>query len=201
MKLFLPIGVTGGAASGKSTAARLLADLLGALLFDADACVGELFGKKEFLERIAALFPETVAQGHILRPLLRERILRNEQDRHQLEAILHPAVYAACEEARTAAAAKGLPLVAEIPLLLETEAQDRFQPIVLVAASPAVQRRRLAQRGLSEAEASALLKAQWSVEKKLPSADYVIWNDGTLAQLTAQVEMLHVRLAPTSSIP
>jgi dephospho-CoA kinase len=157
--------------------------------------VHALFTREEIRDRIAAAFSGAVEGERILRPVLREKILQSTTAREELEAILHPAVYAACEEAHRIAAGKSKQLVAEIPLLLETQAQERFHPIVLVGASPAVQCQRLVGRGLSESAARALLQAQWTFAQKLPLADYVIWNDGSVAQLEAQVHILHRRMA------
>lgn len=185
-----PIAVTGGAASGKSTVAALLRSQLSARLFEADACVHELFTKPAILDQVKRAFPDAVRQGQVQRPILREIILQDASARHHLESILHPAVYAACREEAAHAAAAGQRLVAEIPLLLETGAEKGFYPVVLVAASRAVQEERLRARGIPEGAIAPLLDAQWTVERKLPLADMVLWNDGSRRQLNAQVTLL-----------
>jgi dephospho-CoA kinase len=42
-------------------------------------------------------------------------------------------------------------------------------------------------RGLDEHTVQKFLQAQWPIEAKVERADAVIWNDGSLASLEAQV--------------
>jgi len=55
-------------------------------------------------------------------------------------------------------------------------------------------RRLVRDRGLSEAEAGAMMAAQMSAERKRRGAHHVIENDGALADLDAKVAALHAAL-------
>ena len=62
--------------------------------------------------------------------------------------------------------------------------------VVVVDAYVETQLRRLAERGMDEADARARIAAQATREQRRAAADVVIDNDGDLAGLEAQVERL-----------
>jgi dephospho-CoA kinase len=83
------------------------------------------------------------------------------------------------------------PLVADIPLLVETGRSGDFDAVVVVACDPARQRARLIERdGLSDVEADQRIAAQWPIAQKVRVADYVIRTDGTFEETDAQIEVL-----------
>jgi dephospho-CoA kinase len=67
--------------------------------------------------------------------------------------------------------------------------------VVVVQASLAVRLERLAGRGMSEADARNRIAAQATDEQRRAVADVVIDNDGTLAELRAQVDEAWSRIA------
>jgi dephospho-CoA kinase len=187
------LGITGGIASGKSTFRDLLVKRIDAIVFDADACVSELLEedatvRKEILERI---HPDAYASGRPNRTLLRELIYGDMQKKRVLEEILHPLVRsrrrAEAEEAKLA----GRPFVADIPLLFETGAEAQFDRIITVGCSPETQLTRLCARDALAPEMSKkIIASQMPIEAKISKTHYLIWNDGSLDALTAQVELL-----------
>ena len=79
-------------------------------------------------------------------------------------------------------------VVCDIPLLFERKMTDAFDRIVLVDAPRPVRLERLVrERGLRETEAMEMIVAQMPAELKRARADFVIDNEGTLAQLDARV--------------
>ncbi len=196
----LRIGLTGGIASGKSTAARRFGEL-GAAIVDADEGARALVvagqpARAEIVARFGAGI--LAADGRLDRRALRERVFRDPGSRADLEAILHPRIRT--EMARRAAAATGPYTILVIPLLIEAGPRDDIDRILVVDANEDTQRQRLIERdGGSPELARAMLAAQASRAERLARADDVLPNDGDLAGLHAAVGALHRRYLALAS--
>ena len=82
-------------------------------------------------------------------------------------------------------------MILDIPLLFEAGLTASVDRILLVDAPVTLRRERLVRdRGLSAAEAEAMIAAQWPAEEKRARADWIIENDGTRAMLADQVDAL-----------
>jgi dephospho-CoA kinase len=84
--------------------------------------------------------------------------------------------------------------VAVVPLLYEVGLARDFDRVLCVACSAVTQQERLEARGWSAEEIRLRLQAQWSIEKKMALADFVLWSEGGLDVLAAQVERVLPRL-------
>jgi dephospho-CoA kinase len=176
------LGVTGGAACGKSSFVTALLVLLpGAEAFSADSAVGDLAEKDSGVrsELTRLLGPECLtSEGRYNRPWVRMRAFSDPALRSGLNAIFHPRVRTLWAGLAERARHSNLWLVAEIPLLYETGGEVLCDRVATVACSARVQWRRLTTgRGLDEATASQIRVAQSSLEEKSNRADYLIWND------------------------
>ena len=183
----LNVALTGNIAAGKSAVAQLVRGW-GATVLDADAIVREVQAPGgAVMERIAQRFGQAVVlpDGTLDRSALRRIVMGDAAAREELERIVHPAVYARrAELAREAAARGDRIVVSDIPLLFETGHAEGFDAVVLVdAAEPVRLRRLMEQRGLTEAEALAMIGAQMPASAKRERSDYVIDNDGDRAAL------------------
>jgi len=189
----LAFGLSGGIASGKSTACRILAARCpGGRIFDADACVHQLMAScSVVIGAIAARFgPESILpDGTVDRPFLRRRVFGDVAARRDLEAIVHPRVREECLESLALARTLRASLfVADIPLLFENAFDFGQDGNLLVAAGFPTRRRRLLERGsFDEATADAVIAAQMPQEEKLRLADHVFWNEGPISILQAQL--------------
>lgn len=193
------IGLTGGIAAGKSTVRGLLSAKSGAETFDADKCVHRLLAEDAKLaSEIGKWFGTRYLRqdGRPDRSALRELVFHQADARRKLEGLLHPLVRSAWMTQRDGCFASGRSLLADIPLLYETEAEQFFDEIVVVACTPATQLQRLAARGISPETAQAMLASQWPIGQKVSRADHVVWNDGSLAALSRQTEFLANQLFP-----
>lgn len=184
--------ITGGAGCGKSALLKFLRPLLpSAGLFSADLAVSEALGRKEVFEKLVACFGHAVQvePGVANRPWLRDVVLPDPVLRQKLENILHPPVLEALETSREQASRSGANLfLAEVPLHYEIGSTVSADFVIVVASSRSVQVRRMMEtRGLDEQTVHKFLEAQWPIEAKVERADTVIWNDGSLASLEAQV--------------
>ena len=184
------LGVTGGIATGKSSFTSRLLRHLPAEFFDADACARDLLADDAAIRQaVVAAFGAAVcdAAGNPDRPKLRTLVFDDSLKRRQLEDILHPAIRDRWTERAAQLAREGGWFVVDIPLLFETQAEASFDRIIVVACSPATQRRRLAeQRGLSAALAEKIIASQLDLPAKINQAHHVIWNDSTLTCLERQ---------------
>lgn len=185
----LRIGITGGVATGKSTVARRLFELLRLSvpvdLFSADFESRRLT-ESDFVvqEEIKAAFGVQVfdSEGNLARDRLRELVFHDPVARKTLESILHPRIREAWIN-RTRG--DGL-LLAEIPLLYETGAELYFDRIIVTACSRASQvERMVVERRLLKELAEQIIQAQMDLEEKIRRADWVVWTDCS-PQITAQ---------------
>jgi dephospho-CoA kinase len=186
------VGLTGGIASGKSTVARLFAEL-GVPVVDADEIAREVVMPGEAaLTKLVALFGEDIldTQGHLNREAMRSMVFADDTKRSQLEAVLHPAI--GLRMAQAIAKAKGPYLILMVPLLVETGQHRLVNRVLVVDVPEQVQMARLMQRdGIDESQAQAMLAAQASRAQRLAQAHDVIHNDRSLAKLPEVVHELH----------
>ena len=185
--------ITGGAGCGKSSLAALLQEQLALpqSFFSADLVVAEVMKSDATLKALKAALGIQVLTlpGEVNRQWLRDVVLPDAILRKKLEGVLHPPVLAALELARKEAEKAGANLfLAEVPLHYEIGSTVSADFVIVVASSRSVQVRRMMEtRGLDEQTVHKFLEAQWPIEAKVERADAVIWNDGTLASLEAQV--------------
>lgn len=186
------VGLTGGIASGKSTAAKIL-ESLGAAVVNADTLAREAVepGREAWQEIIAAFGSEILQSDRTLdRQKLRTLIFNNPDARRKLESIIHPRVRALAERRIAEHGAAGYAVVVyEVPLLFEGRLHEWLRPVILIACDIEIQIERLQQRdGLDRVQAQKHIEAQMNLEEKRRLADYVIENNGNLEDLKRQVE-------------
>lgn len=191
------VGLTGGIGSGKSTVAARF-EALGATVVDTDEISRRLTGPGgAAIDRLAAEFGAKylTAEGALDRAAMRRLAFEDPGGRARLEAILHPAIRAAADEALAAAAGPYAMVV--VPLLYETRGYaGRVARVLVVDCPEALQVERTAARsGLAPGEVRAIMAAQWPRWRRLQMADDVVWNGGEPAELEPQCERLHRRYA------
>lgn len=186
------VALTGGLASGKSSAARRFEEL-GVPVIDADVVTRRLVepGAPALAEIVEAFGAEVLDErGRLDRAKMRRRIFRHDGDRRKLESILHPKVRDAMQ---AFAASSDAPYVLfVIPLLVETNRAREMDRIIVVDAPRALQAARTAARDGSPPETiAAMLDAQAARADRLAVADTVIENTGDLATLRKRVDGVH----------
>lgn len=86
-------------------------------------------------------------------------------------------------------------VVEDIPLLVETGQQDRFDVLVVVEAPEEERLRRMGEeRGMDRSEAESRMSAQTTDRERAAAADVVLDNSGTLEELHAQTDRLWTEL-------
>jgi len=186
----LILGLTGSIGMGKSTAARMFADL-GVPVFDADAEVHRLQGPGgALLGPIEAAFPGTTGPDGVWRRKLGGLVFGHPAELARLEAIVHPAVHAA--RGQFLAQHSNAPLVVfDIPLLFEKGLVNEVDRVAVVSVPPHIQRERvMARAGMTEEKFAAIRTAQLPDSEKRARADYVIDSSGPLEQTRKTVVKL-----------
>ncbi|HEY8053279.1 MAG TPA: dephospho-CoA kinase [Steroidobacteraceae bacterium] len=188
------VGLTGGIASGKSTAAKFFG-ALGVPILDSDQIARDVVEPGQPpLERLVARFGASILtpDGHLDRPALRDIVFSDPKARADLEALTHPAIGAALE-ARSASAG-GPYQILVIPLLVEKHLGSQVDRVLVVDCDEALQIRRLRARdGSTPEQAQAILDAQVSRATRLKAADDVITNEADMSAVSEQVAALHAR--------
>ena len=183
----IKIGLTGSIGMGKSTVANMF-ERAGIPVFDADAVVRKMQGPGgSLVSEIGERFPGTVIGGLLDRERLAHAVLDDPDELAALEEIIHPAVRKA-REAFIAKNANAPALVFEIPLLFETAGEGEFDRVIVVSASPEVQRARVLERtGMTVEKLEALLRRQMPDEEKRRRADFIVDTGSNLSTTEAQV--------------
>lgn len=187
----IKVALTGGIGSGKSAAGDFFEDL-GAVVVDADQLARDVIerGTDGFDELVATFGDEILTNGILDRSKLGQIVFADLNARKTLEEIIHPRVAEAFEEIVQSSPADSV-IVYQIPILVETKGQDRFDYIITVEATLENRTARLKNRGLKGYEIDARMKAQASDSERAAIADAVFKNDGDLDQLLRQVENIY----------
>jgi dephospho-CoA kinase len=184
------LGLTGSIGMGKSAVAAMLRGL-GVPVFDADAAVHELQGPGgACIEPIERAFPGTTGPTGVDRQKLGAAVFGNPKALKVLEQIVHPEV---AELRRTFLAdnADAPLIVFDIPLLFEKTGEHGLDAVVVVSASPEMQRERvLARPGMAAEKFEQILKLQVPDAEKRARADYVIDTGVSLAETRHAVQQL-----------
>ncbi len=187
----IKVALTGGIGSGKSTAGDFFEDL-GAVVVDADQLAREVIerGTDGFDELVATFGDEILTNGILDRRKLGEIVFADPKARKTLEEIIHPRVAEAFDGIVQESPADSV-IVYQIPILVETKGEDRFDYVITVESNLDLRIARLKERGMKSYEIDARLKTQASDEQRAAIADLIFKNDGDLDQLLRQVENVY----------
>ena len=191
-------GLTGGVATGKSTAARVFHEL-GAEIIDADR-IGHLQLAKsspafqEIVERFGPVILD--GAGEINRHALGSLVFTDPEKLQQLNSIVHPRIIAEVEKRAAAIAAEDSRrvILVDAALIFEAGIGGRFEKVIVTWCTPQQQIERLMHKGLSREEAEHRIAAQIPVEEKKRRADFVIDSSGPLENTRGQVERIYATL-------
>lgn len=187
----LCIGVTGGIGAGKSTVIDVARES-GAIIFDADAVVHDLYQHDEDVRSaIRGRWGDEVfaSDGSLDRRAIASRVFSDEAERLWLEGMVHPLVAQAwLRTLATAKDAKAELVVAEVPLLFEAGLEGRYDVTIAVSAPESLRVERATSRGDDTDSVRARMAAQLTDADREARADHVLRNDGSPEQFRRQVE-------------
>ncbi len=193
------IGLTGGIASGKSTAARHLENL-GAAVIDADKLGHRAYERdRPAFAQVVSAFGEDVVggDGEIDRKALGGKVFGDQAQLTRLTDIVWPAILAlAKEEIAAAEAAHAGVAVLEAAVLLEAGWQSEVDEVWAVTVAPEVAvARATARDGVAAAAVQARIDAQLTNAERAEKADVVIDNSGSEPALIDKLDRQWRRLA------
>ena len=181
------IGIAGGIGSGKSFVAALFGEL-GCLVIDSDAQVRAAYAEPAVRETLRRWWGDWIytPDGKIDRRAIAAKVFADPAERLRLEALIHPRVAAAREEAMRAAVAAGDPtgslgggpeaFVWDAPLLFETGLNVRCDAVVFVDAPLEARLARVRRRGWDAAELGRRENLQSPLDTKRRLSDDVVTN-------------------------
>lgn len=191
------IGLTGGIASGKSSAGKLLQEKHRLAVLDADRYAREALAPGTTASQaVLNRYGKRVFCGdHLDRKALGEIVFNNPNERLWLEQLVHPVVNQMMDqEIIRLADAKAIVLI--IPLLFETGLDSLCTEIWLVDCDEKQQIERLITRdNCTNQQALARINAQWPLARKRLLADRVINNRNGSDELEIEVAVALNHLA------
>jgi dephospho-CoA kinase len=203
----ITFGLTGGIASGKSTASRTFVSH-GIPMVDADQVARQVVEPGTYgLQEIINLFGESIllADRTLDRIKLGALVFNNpdlelrQRSMHSLNCLMGPLI----QEESTAQIRKlhsqGHPIVGyDAALICEMGNADRYRPLIVVSCPMDTQLARLMSRnGLTRDEAMDRILSQMPLEKRLELADYVIDTSGTVDYSIQQAEEILWKMKST----
>ncbi|HEX9105388.1 MAG TPA: dephospho-CoA kinase [Polyangia bacterium] len=185
------IGLTGGIASGKSTAARALAEL-GARVVDADEIARQIVAPGQpALAEIVRTFGRDMllSDGTLDRKRLGAIVFTDADKRRALNAITHPRIAMETQARLARLRQEDAPVaIYEAALLVENRVHEALDGLIVVVCDEATQLERLMARdGYSEADARARILAQAPIADKIKAATWVVDTGGPLAETKKQL--------------
>lgn len=181
------IGLTGGIASGKTTASNYFLQL-NIPVIDSDHIVKELWeNNQEMIDKVEAFFHLSV-KTYEDRKKLGHLIFHNDQKREALNHMVHPYVFDEIEQLKREYHNSPY-IVIDMPLLIEVGYQELCDYVLVVYVDLETQIKRLVTRdALDRTEAITRIHAQLLLEEKIKHADVILNNNGSLDELYQQID-------------
>ena len=186
----LVVALTGGIGSGKSTVGQIFAQL-GAIVVDSDQLARDVLerGSIGFNEVVAKFGDEILKNGEIDRQLLGSIVFKDPTKRSELEQITHPLIRKAFAEVIARSTSNSI-VINQIPLLVESNHDYKFDHVITVSASEDIRAQRLLKRGLTGVQIRERMQAQATDQMREGIADSVIVNEKSQQEITDQVEKI-----------
>ena len=190
----LIVALTGGIGSGKSTVGQMFAQL-GAIVIDSDQLARDVLerGSLGFDEVVAKFGDEILKNGEIDRQLLASIVFKDPKKRSELEQVTHPLIRKAFAEVVARSESNSI-VINQIPLLVESNHNYKFDHVINISASEAIRTQRLLKRGLAADQIKQRMQAQATDQMRESIADSVITNEADEQNLSEQVEIIWEQL-------
>ena len=189
----LQIGITGGIGSGKSTVARIIAQM-GYPIFDSDKEAKKIMvSDPQVIKQIKDVFGESAYNDKQLnRSFIAQKIFNDSNLKIAINNIVHPAVR---EHFKTWCKNQTTSLVFnESAIMFETGAYTQFDYTILIRAQLDIRIQRVVARdNLTEDEVLKRIQSQWTDIERSKLASFIIDNNAD-SDLQAQTEQVIKKL-------
>ncbi|HUN81590.1 MAG TPA: dephospho-CoA kinase [Phycisphaerae bacterium] len=195
------VGLAGGVGAGKSTVAKILVEL-GAAVIDSDALAHQELNSDEVKATLRQWWGDEIfdPDGAVSHQKLAAIIFGDPQQRHRLEALLHPRIAVRREVliSEYESQPRIRMIVLDSPLLYETDLDLMCDAVIFVDSSlDNRQARSEKQRSWPEGEVARREKSQLALDTKQARADYVCSNNSSPADLRREVERIFAAISTT----
>lgn len=193
------IGLTGGIGSGKTTVAKMFANLK-VPVYNSDLEAKYLMVNSELLQKQikALLGAEAYLKKGLNRQFIADKVFANPDLLSALNKLVHPAVrhhFMNWKEKQHTGY-----VIQETALIFENYSQAHYDQIILVTAPKTIRIQRVIARDqLSIEKIEERIANQWSEEEKAKRADFVIMNLN-LEETKKKVGQIHKQLLKLSSL-
>lgn len=185
------IGITGTIGSGKSTAAGIF-EKYGFKVINADELYHKLSKPNKLVYgKIINEFGNEIINPNksINRDKLKKIVFSDDKKLKKLNSITHPIIIS--EIKKLIKKFKNNNIIVDAPLLLESDAKNLVDKIIVVKCDDKTRVQRLLKKGKhTQEQIRKITKSQMPIGKKLKFADFVIDNWGDLKNLENQVETI-----------
>lgn len=188
------VGLTGGIGSGKSTAARMFADL-GVPVYNSDLEAKQLMHTSiKVKEQIINLLGKDTYVNNVLnREYIAQKVFADASLLKQLNNIVHPAVRKHFLE--WTKKQKAPYVIQESAIIFENQNQDFYDYIILVTAPLEVKIDRILKRDNTTREKIlSRMDNQWTDEKKEKMSDFKLINED-IVKLRLKIKEIHCILS------
>jgi dephospho-CoA kinase len=189
------VGVTGIIGSGKSTVAKQF-EKLENIVFNSDESAREITRESETLQEIQQQYGVAIlnSSGQLDREKMAQLVFQNPAQLKKLNQIIHPRVrekmWEFVEKGQNNSSVNLI--LVDSPLIYETDLHRYLDFIIVVAAPEETCIERVKKRNnLSRVKIMERISQQIPLEEKIKKADFVIYNEKKVTDLTEQVENIY----------
>ena len=195
----LKVGVTGGIGSGKTTVCMVF-ETLGVPVYYADRQAKLLMNTdSELKAAITGYFGNGIyCDGTLDSRKLAEIVFNDKTALEKLNSLVHPAVASDFDYWLAKQTSKYV--IEEAAIIFESNIAHRFDKIIVVTAPDDIRIERVCIRDrVTPENVRERMKNQWTDDKKIALADYVICNDN-IRHITYQILKIHRQIIPSACI-
>lgn len=194
MRNYTILGLTGPTGAGKGEVGRLLAQH-GYEVIDSDILARKALEKgSPALLGLKAVFGNDIIKtsGEADRALIAKRAFSTPENTELLNSIVHPQVFALVfNEIDRIIKNGGTHIVYDAPVLFESKSRYICDSVITVLADYKLRCERIMKRdSITVEQAKMRMKAQHNNDFYVKQSDYIIYNNGDIADIARQLEQI-----------
>lgn len=188
----ITFGITGGICSGKSTVTKIIREQYKIPIVDADIIIRQVVEpKSNGLNQLVNTFGNDIlnVDGCLNRPYISNLVFNNKEAMDKLNSIMDPLVKKESSNQIQMLHNQGHYLVGyDYSLIIESGVHNLYRPLVVVSCHEGLQLSRLmARNNYSKEQALVRINSQIKLQDKESMANFIIYNNGGLAELASQI--------------